>query len=223
MVFFVLAMTGLTVGVSIRDFGWKRILLVSTMVLLISGIAVMVNLKLGYPFGQLIYTGRLGFRIGGVMPWIIPFFWLLLVLNAYILSSGILISWYDPRSNDFQISLIFLAAIVATLMEACWEPMAMNIKQYCFWLDRDRIYYGLPRLNFFGWLVLSMLLSGMLGWVLDPKRLRLSTAWMSWILFGVMAMFLALLNWHAHQYLPVMISLNLIGFLAIGLLARIES
>ena len=60
-----------------RDHGWSRAMGGGLLILLGAGTAETVGVLTGYPFGHYEYTERFGWRIFGVMPWIIPVYWLI--------------------------------------------------------------------------------------------------------------------------------------------------
>ncbi len=206
----------LTLLIARRDFGWKELVEVTVFVLLGSAAVEIVGVKSGFPFGKYMYTESLGAHIGGI-PWIIPVCWFILVINAYIICSVLVVPREGEISRDALVLLILITSVVVTLVDLNLEPVAVNVKQYWSWMDRDRAFYGVPRINFFGWFSVSLILVSALCHMLDPRRWKLSTAWGSLCLLGSIQLFFAVMNWQAHQYAPVLISLNLIGILAIGL------
>ena len=125
-------------------------------------------------------------------------------------------------SSDAQLLLILLTAMVVTFVDFNLEPVAVNVKRYWVWHERSRVYYSVPHLNFFGWFFVSLILVSVLSHLLDPRRWRLSTVWRCFALLGSIQFLFALLNWQAGQHAPVIITLNLMGLLAIGLVAFAE-
>ena len=205
-----------------RDYGWRRATASGLLIMVGAGAAEMVGARTGYPFGEYEYTERLGWRLFHLMPWIIPVCWLIVVISAYAVCSAMIASRHRVHSSDKQLLLILLTSMVVTFVDFNLEPVAVNIKHYWMWLESDRAYYGVPRLNFFGWLFVSLVLVSALSHLLDPRQWRLSTAWKFFALLTSILFFFMLLNWQAGQYAPVLIGLNLTGCLAIGLVASGE-
>ena len=214
-VFLVLASI-LTVINARRDFSPSSVIGATLWIILIAGIAETLGVMTGFPFGRYVYTDQMGWKLLGIIPWIIPACWLILVFNAYIICCVLIIPRHLPLRDGNHL-LILVTAFVVTLVDFNLEPVAVNVKQYWIWLERDHVYYGVPRLNFFGWFVISMILAGVMSQVLDPRRWRWSTACVSWTILGSIQLFFAVLNWQAGQLIPVVITLNLMGLLAIGL------
>ena len=206
----------LTFFIAWRDCVWKDLALAGTFLILASTAVEIMGVKTGIPFGQYVYTEQLGHGLGGV-PWIIPICWFILLLNAYIICSVLIVPREGALSHDSLILVILATSVVVTLVDLNLEPVAVNLKQYWHWVDRKGSFYGVPRINFFGWLSVSIVMVSALAHVLDPRRWKLSTAWVSLFVLGSIQLFFALMNWQAHQFVPVIISLNLIGILAIGL------
>ncbi|MBI4026428.1 MAG: carotenoid biosynthesis protein [Verrucomicrobia bacterium] len=200
-----------------RDCDARKSLQALFTILAGGAIAVMIGLLSGYPFGACMFTEKLGPRLFGLMPWIMPVCWLIAVINAYVVCSVLVMSRLSQPSQDSQVLLALLTAVTVTVMDMNYEPVAASVKQYIHWQEWDRAYYGVPRLNFFGWFTVSLILASILSHILDPKKWRLSTAWMCLGLLATFQLLLSAMNWQAHQYAPVMIALNLTGILAIGL------
>lgn len=212
-----LSMAGcLTFLIARRDFGIRDVASAAVFALAASAAVEIIGVKTGFPFGDYRYTGLMGAQVFGI-PWIIPVCWFIILINAYIVISALVVSRGEEVSRDAHLLLILLTALVVTLTDVNLEPVAVNVRLYWFWMDMDRVFYGIPRLNFFGWFAISVTLASALVHILDPRRWRPSTAWVSLALLASLQLFFAILNWRAHQFIPVFVSLNLTGFLAIGL------
>jgi len=202
-----------------RDHGWRCAIAGSLLILGGAGVAEMLGVRTGYPFGSYYYTDRLGWRLFGLMPWIIPVCWTIVMANAYAICSVMIARRHRVHSSDAQLLLVLLTAMTVTFVDFNLEPVAVNVRKYWIWLEGDQVYYGVPRLNFFGWFFVSLILVSLLSHLLNPRQWRLSTAWRCLALLSSIQFFFMLLNWQAGQYVPVLIGLNLTGALAIGLAA----
>jgi putative membrane protein len=104
----------------------------------------------GWPYGQFFYGDKIGAKVFGVVPWTVPFAWSPLLLAAMAIASR----WGNSARAKIFIAALFLVAIDLVL-----DPAATS---QGFWIWKTPgFYYGVPTINFFGWL-----LSGVIGaWI----------------------------------------------------------
>ncbi len=214
----------LTMLILERDFGWKRALGAALIVILGAGMVEIIGEISGFPFGHFIYTEKLSGRLFGSAPWVVPIGWFVFVINAYLVCCALVAIFTQEVSWDGQLLLVLMTAMVVTLLDLVLEPVATNVEQYRYWLERDRSYYGVPVSSFIGWFTATLVFAGILSFQLNParagqvaRRYRLSTGWISLGLLASIGLPLAIQNWQVAQYMPVLVALNLIGGLAIGL------
>jgi uncharacterized membrane protein len=205
-----------------RDVSYKTAILITATLLVFSFVIQWIALKTDYPFGSFMYTENLSSQIFDLIPWAVPILWFVMIVNAYVIASVLFTRKIGERI-DSQTLIVAVTALVVTLMDLNLEPVAVNVKQFWFWLERDWAYYGIPRINFFGWLCISLLLSALLILWFSPHKFKISTAWYSLLVLTVMQTLWAVLNWQAGQYIGTFVGLNTLGLLAVGLLFVSES
>lgn len=198
-----------------RDHGTRPAALACLGILLFSAGAEIFGVTFGLPFGTYVYTERLGPRVLG-MPWIIPCCWMFIMVCGQAISSAVLSR--DIRDPDEAWALSCLGtAVVATVFDLLLEPVAVGIKHYWAWLERESVWYGAPRLNFAGWFALSLLLSAGVSRILKADRWSLRTATGAWALLSSIAALFAGMAWRAGMHRPAWIAFNLVGLGAFGL------
>jgi len=113
-----------------------------------------VGSSTGFPFGDYAYSHSLGAQVLGV-PWVIPLAWAMMAYPALLVGQRLV------RSP-------LLVPLVAGLALASWDlfldPM-MVADGHWSWSNVDRIVpgiHGIPAVNFAGWLVVSIVLTGLL-------------------------------------------------------------
>jgi putative membrane protein len=105
-----------------------------------------VGVSTGYPYGHFEYGVDLGPMIADAIPAALPLFFLPLVLNAYLLC--LLLLGESARSALFRVPVV-IAAVVG--MDLVLDPGAVAIG---FWsYDAGGLYYGVPWLNYAGWVL----------------------------------------------------------------------
>jgi uncharacterized membrane protein len=170
------------------------------------------------PFGELMAPSLFKQPILASFHWSLPFWWIILLTHAYIITSVILVQGHRDLVQESMFLIVLMTGITVALIHATLEPIAVNLRQYWFWLDRDMSYYGTPRLNLAGWYLVSVLICFLLTRLIDPSVWKVSTAWRSLALLGSIELILGFLNWKAQFFIPVFIALNLTGILAGALL-----
>jgi uncharacterized membrane protein len=198
-----------------RDHGTRRAAAALLLVLAASAGAEVAGVNLGFPFGNYLYSDRLGPRALG-MPLIIPFCWAFLILSAHAIScAAVRRAARDPR-EAWALSCLATAAVV-TAFDLLLEPVAVQLRHYWVWLGRDGAWYGAPRLNFASWFALSLLLAAGAGRILEPRRWSLRAAAGAWLLLASVVGLFGAMAWRAGLYPPAHLAMNLGGLTALGL------
>ena len=114
----------------------KSVLLLSIFALSIE----YIGLTTGFPYSNFIYTGSLGYKIAGVLPWTVSFSWVPLMVGSVALV------YVSTRNKLFR---IFLPVIILILFDLLLDPVAVNIGIWKY--ANEGAYFGIPIQNFFGW------------------------------------------------------------------------
>jgi putative membrane protein len=98
----------------------------------------------GYPFGAYSYSGLLGYKIGGLVPFNIPTSWFFMLYCSLAICGRVLTVADDARSKAKW-------AVVAGLVLTAWDvSMDPAMVRTIFVSD---IFYGMPLSNWLGWLL----------------------------------------------------------------------
>jgi uncharacterized membrane protein len=107
----------------------------------------------GWPFGPLRYTDRLGARLGGVLPFALPLFWLAVVFNSRYLVLGC-----RPRAGRWLLAAG--TGLLALLTDLNLETVAWKVRAYWVWYPGQLTFPAWPPLqNFVAWFGAAFLLS----------------------------------------------------------------
>jgi uncharacterized membrane protein len=139
----------------------------------ISGIVQIIGLKTGIPFGSFVYTDDCGARLFGLLPWTIPFVWLVLVLNSRELARLILRPWRKTDYYGFWVMGIAAVLTVVLVMEL--EPFATQINEFWIWKHSPGMpaWYGAPWVNFLGWFVTTLIILFITTlWLINKKPVK---------------------------------------------------
>lgn len=104
-----------------------------------------VGATTGLPYGDFAYEVPLGPMLFGTIPLGLPVFFMPLVLNAYLLCLLLL----GERARS---ALVRVPVVVATVVavDLVLDPAAVALG---FWVFESGSYYGVPWLNFAGWVL----------------------------------------------------------------------
>ena len=119
-----------------------RWLVAFVSVFVLSFLAEHVGTGTGFPFSGYEYTGLLGPRLGGRVPWVIPMSWFLMAAPAWILAR---------RSFPDRTSLrLAFATYLLVLWDVALDPAMSHLVPYWRW-EAPGPYYGMPWVNLLGW------------------------------------------------------------------------
>lgn len=128
----------------------------------LSFFAEFIGSHTGIPFGKYHYTDVLQPQIAGV-PLLIPLAWMMMLPPAWAIASAILAG--KEREETFKAKFVFLSALAFTAWDLFLDPQMVGWK---FWVwEIPGQYFGIPLINYLGWLLVSALLT----FAANPKDL----------------------------------------------------
>lgn len=126
-------------------------------------LAEYIGSTTGFPFGDYFYTDRLQPQLLHV-PVLIPFAWLMMLPPAWAITTLIL---QNSRFAHNRLVFAALAGGVFTAWDLYLDPQMVE-KGLWTW-ENPSGYFGIPLINFFGWWLVSGLLTG----IIFPRNLPL--------------------------------------------------
>ncbi|MGD2121970.1 MAG: carotenoid biosynthesis protein [Gemmatimonadota bacterium] len=124
-------------------------------VAIISFLSEHVGTGYGFPFGGYEYTGLLGFKVGGRVPFVIPISWFLMALPSWILASMVF------PGRGAVLPRIVLAAYLLTAWDLALDPAMSYLTPYWVW-ENPGPFYGMPWVNLAGWMGTGLVLTAAL-------------------------------------------------------------
>lgn len=147
--------------------GWRKTLTSFAIVGMLSYFAEFIGSKTGFPFGAYHYTDVLQPQLGGV-PLLIPLAWMMMLPPAWAVARLIF-----PNTNSrfpmYQSTILYslISALAFTAWDLFLDPQMVG---WNFWKwEIPGQYFGIPLINYFGWLLVSALLT----LAVNPKDLPL--------------------------------------------------
>ena len=143
---------GLMLAVLVGALGWRRALPLAGGVAALGWAAEALGSKTGVPFGAYHYTDALQPQVAGV-PLVIPFAWLMMLPPAWAVAARIGGHWRDMR-------FVVLSALAMTAWDLFLDPQMVGLGLW-EWAQPGG-YFGIPWVNFGGWLLVSALITALL-------------------------------------------------------------
>jgi uncharacterized membrane protein len=132
-----------------RAWGWWATVQVALVVLAGAWAVEWIGSSTGMPFGAYTYTAALQPQLGGV-PLLIPLAWLMMLPTAWAVAYAI-----TGRQRGGWFSLV--SALAFTAWDFFLDPQMVG---WGFWIwEPPGGYFGIPWLNFAGWLLSAALLT----------------------------------------------------------------
>lgn len=161
--------------------GWTNTARLFALCVLIAGGAELLGTTTGFPFGSYTYTERLGPKILGHVPYLIPPSWFMVLYPAMAIASC------------FSLPLIARASIAGgllTLWDVAMDPAVTTGFAYWTWKTNGG-FYGMPLTNWLGWWLTGSLIA-LIFWRSQP-HVRLHMHPWAWALYLIQGGFMALL------------------------------
>jgi putative membrane protein len=144
--------------------GLRRGVLGAAVVVALTLAVELLGARTGFPFGDHGYGGQLGWLVLGLVPFVIPLSWFLMLYA----SLGIAL-----RFRRGPVATLVLTALGLFAWDVLMEP-AMSAA-YPFWVWRSTgVYYGMPLANWLSWLVIGPVITLALRRVAGPGLARLA-------------------------------------------------
>ncbi|MFO7634677.1 MAG: carotenoid biosynthesis protein [Caldilinea sp.] len=132
-----------------QAWGVRAVLRMAALVIPLSWLIERIGSTTGFPFGAYHYTGALSPLIGGV-PAVIPLAWLMMLPPAWAIAYAITGSVRGWR-------FVLVSGLAFTAWDLFLDPQMVG---WGYWVwENPGLYFGIPLVNYIGWLLSSMLLT----------------------------------------------------------------
>jgi lycopene beta-cyclase len=152
----VLGQAAAVIVILVRTPSWKKSLLIIFVILPVAWAAEFIGSHTGIPFGSYSYTDVLQPQIGRV-PLLIPLAWLMMLPPSWAVASLIVNNSPRYSSHSHRVVRALIAALAFTAWDLYLDPQ-MVLWNFWQW-GKPGIYFGIPLVNFVGWIVVAFLIS----------------------------------------------------------------
>lgn len=128
--------------------GWKRII---TMFVIVSAISLgfeSYGVASGNVYGPYHYTDMLGPKFLGLVPYLIPVAWFMMMYASYVIADMVVPAKFGPTFGRL-LAVAAVAGIAMTAWDTAMDPMMVGGGHWV-WEEVGR-YFGIPLQNFWGW------------------------------------------------------------------------
>jgi len=163
--------------------GWRIGVLLAAVVSALALGAELVGTSIGLPFGDYSYSGMLGYRIFGLVPFPIPLSWFYMLLGSLVIVA---------RLRAAGGPGLWMWALGAGVLMVAWDvSMDPAMVKTGHWLWGDGVmfrdaglpgwlrtfftadaFYGMPLSNWFGWLLTATIIARVMLAIVSPSRVH---------------------------------------------------
>ncbi|MEO1286577.1 MAG: carotenoid biosynthesis protein [Chloroflexota bacterium] len=149
------------------QWGFVRTSITFLIVAVMTWGAEFIGHTTNFPFGGYEYTSALQPQLLGV-PLLIPVAWFMLLPSSWVMAQ-LIVGKVETWRDYFVFALV--SAVALTAWDLFLDPQMVN---WGFWIwDNPSGYFGIPYSNYFGWLLVATLVTGVVMMVVKPPKLRI--------------------------------------------------
>jgi putative membrane protein len=132
----------------------------------------------GYPFGPYEYSGILGYKVGGLVPFNIPTSWFYMLYCSLAICGRLLRARDDART---KLGWAVVAGLVLTAWDVSMDPAMVRTSHWMWRLAPEAeqtalqrifvsdVFYGMPLSNWLGWLLTGIVVSRVMLAIVPPS------------------------------------------------------
>jgi uncharacterized membrane protein len=125
---------------------WRAALTLFVLSFVISLAFESLGVATGLVYGPYHYTEKLGPKFLGLVPYLIPAAWFMMMYPSLVIAE-----WIAPRGDGWKRGLMVaaLGGIIMTAWDVLMDPMMVR-GQHWVW-EIEGAYFGIPLQNYWGW------------------------------------------------------------------------
>ncbi len=134
--------------------GWKRMVLLLALCFGVSLLFESIGVATGLVYGPYHYTDRLGAKFLGLVPYLIPVAWFMMMYPSLVIAETITAVNQTPGKIHLSsiIKVAALGGIIMTAWDLALDPLMVGAGHW-IWDGpiNTRPYFGVPLQNYWGW------------------------------------------------------------------------
>lgn len=124
----------------VSKFGWSTFLKLFISLSLFALLIEYIGLVTGWPYDEFVYTGNLGYKLFGILPWTVGISWAPLVIGS------VAVVYSVTQKNILR---IILPVFILVMFDLLLDPVAVSLGMWSYL--HGGVYYNVPVQNFLGW------------------------------------------------------------------------
>ncbi len=144
--------------------GWGRILLLVGLTFGISLLFESVGVATGYIYGPYHYTNKLGPMFLGLVPYLIPLAWFMMMYPSFIIAVRVTPRRWSPGWR--ALSVAGIGALAMTAWDLVMDPFMVRAGHWVW--DVQGAYFGIPLQNYWGWWLTAFVTLGLFILIAKP-------------------------------------------------------
>jgi putative membrane protein len=195
---FILISTFFTIFLSLPTFyffaKWagKKNLIILFVLGLLAIVIESFALETGFPYGHFVYNIQAGYKIFNSVPVTTPFAWIMILCGCFAISAAF------SRDSFWKICLSTIGLMVWS--DLLLDPVAVSLGWW-YW-PNGGIYYGVPLVNFLGWVISATIGVLMFGYLIKRTGSRTFVPPALALSFYCLFIFLLGVSFWKNLYLP---------------------
>lgn len=142
----------------VKNYGWIFFIKALTILSIYAMIIEYIGLTTGFPYGDFIYTGNLGYMIDDILPITVGLSWAPLLIGSVAIA-------YTITEN--KIYRLIFPVIILVIFDMVLDPASVAVGMWRY--SDTGLYYGVPLQNFIGWII-SGFIGSIIGYWLFNKK-----------------------------------------------------
>jgi len=140
--------------------GWRNAFLFLGLTVVISLLFESIGVATGWLYGGYHYTAEFGPRIFGLVPYLIPVNWFMMLYPSYVIAERI----FPGEGNGWKqwLGLAASGGVIMTAWDLVMDPL-MVARGHWVW-ENDGAFFGIPLQNYFGWWLTSFTILAIYQW-----------------------------------------------------------
>ncbi len=148
--------------------GWQRSLLLMGLTFGVGLLFESVGVLTGWVYGPYHYTAHLGPLFLGLVPYLIPIAWFMMMYPSYVIAERLIP--VSMKKWGWRLGVAALGGIVMTAWDVVMDPMMVAGGNWVW--EVEGAYFGVPLQNYWGWWLTSFVTLALFVWLgrIDPTK-----------------------------------------------------
>jgi uncharacterized membrane protein len=131
--------------------GWRNSLLFVLFTFVISLVFESIGVATGLIYGPYHYTDKLGPLFLGLVPYLIPLAWFMMMYPSWLIAERIVPAGWPGWQRKLAVAA--LGGLAMTAWDLAMDPFMVKIGHWVW--ETDGAYFGIPLQNYWGWWLTS--------------------------------------------------------------------